>query len=567
MSPFVILFIGMVVVVGGILGLRLHAFLALVAGALTVALLTPFEARESFHRQQVGVAVRDFDEVNAEMMVNVGKKDGVQVGDQYLVRQKVGRWRWQSGEAMLYIKEVGDSWSKVRIGPDPSKYEHQPTDLAVTVEDELAIRKSAGKSIGERVAQGFGTTSFKIGIIIAMAAIIGACLLESGAAQRIVEALMSLFGEKRAAPAFVASGFLLGIPVFFDTVFYLLIPLGKAARRKTGRNYLLYVLSIVAGGTMAHSLVPPTPGPLAVAGELKVELGTMIIGGCIVGLITATVGYLFALWINQRMVIDLPDDADDKGQVDAEGAGDAIPDPSSLRLPPLWLSLAPIILPVVLIAASTVVSMVSKNAAKAGEAVPQWVASIKPTIDVIGNKNVALILAAAVAMVTLVVYRKLSRKGLAESVQRALMSGGVIILITAAGGAFGGVLRQTDIAAELEGVTGDSKLLMLPLAFILTTLIRTAQGSATVAMITAAGIVSAFVSPEALGYHPVYIALAIGCGSKPISWMNDSGFWIISKMSGMTEGQTLRTVTIMSALMGVTGLLATMLGAMVLPMV
>ncbi len=567
MSPFVILLIGMIVVVGGILGLRLHAFLALIAGALTVALLTPFEARESYHLQKVGYEVRGFDADDAEMEINLGASSGVQVGDRFLVRQRTGRWEWQSGEIMLHVKEVGKTWSKVRIGPDPSKYEPKESDRAISVAEAVAIKKAAGKSIGERVAEGFGSTSLKIGIIIAMAAIIGACLLESGAAQRIVEALMGLFGEKRAAPAFVASGFLLGIPVFFDTVFYLLIPLGKAARRKTGRNYLLYVLSIVAGGTMAHSLVPPTPGPLAVAGELKVELGTMIIGGCAVGLVTATVGYLFALWINQRMVLELPDDVEEQPTTDETSQADDAPPAEPRRLPPLWLSLAPIILPVILIAASTVVSMASKSAAKAGEAAPDWVTAITPTIDVIGNKNVALILAAAVAMVTLIIYRKLSRKGLAESVQRALMSGGVIILITAAGGAFGGVLRQTDIAAELEGVTGDSKLLMLPLAFLLTTLIRTAQGSATVAMITAAGIVSAFVSPEALGYHPVYIALAIGCGSKPISWMNDSGFWIISKMSGMTEGQTLRTVTIMSALMGVTGLLMTMLGAMVLPMV
>jgi GntP family gluconate:H+ symporter len=131
------------------------------------------------------------------------------------------------------------------------------------------------------------------------------------------------------------------------------------------------------------------------------------------------------------------------------------------------------------------------------------------------------------------------------------------------------VLRQTDIASDIKDLLPVTRLALLPLAFLVTTLVRTAQGSATVAMITAAGIVSPIAAggAAALGFHPVYLALAIGCGSKPVMWMNDSGFWIIGKMSGFTEAETLRTATVMMAIMGVAGLLATILGAWLLPLV
>ncbi|NIO06856.1 MAG: GntP family permease, partial [Deltaproteobacteria bacterium] len=195
-DPLWLMFIGMIVVLGGILALRLHAFLALILGALIVGSLTTSTALE--------------------------------------------------------------------------KYAHEQE---MTVKETSALMES---SVGERVARGFGRTCTKIGILIAMASIIGRFLLESGAAERIVRSLVKWLGEKRAPYAFLSSGFLLGMPVFFDTVFYLMMPLGKAMGIRTGRNYGLYVMAIVAGATMTHSLVPPTPGPLFVAGELSVSIGLMI---------------------------------------------------------------------------------------------------------------------------------------------------------------------------------------------------------------------------------------------------------------------------------------------------
>jgi GntP family gluconate:H+ symporter len=151
--------------------------------------------------------------------------------------------------------------------------------------------------------------------------------------------------------------------------------------------------------------------------------------------------------------------------------------------------------------------------------------------------------------------------------QNALSSAGIIILITASGGAFGKVLQQTGIGPEIQKLATAGQLAVLPLAFFVTALVRTAQGSATVAMITAVGILAGFADSATLGFHPVYLALAIGCGSKPFPWMNDSGFWIISRMSGFTEVETLKTFSVMLTSMGVVGLVVVMMLARLFPMI
>jgi GntP family gluconate:H+ symporter len=214
--------------------------------------------------------------------------------------------------------------------------------------DFRAANKPA--SFVNRVVNAFGDTAAKIAILIAMASIIGKCLLDSGAADRIVRSALKLFGERAAPLSFVVSGFTLAIPVFFDTVFYLMIPLGKAMRLRTGRNYMLYVLSIVAGGTMAHSLVPPTPGPLFVAEELGVDLGMMILAGCLLGIFTAGSGYLFAVWLNRRWDLPLRGSA----EMSLDDLEQLAQRPES-ELPPLSMSLLPILLPVVLIGGQTIV--------------------------------------------------------------------------------------------------------------------------------------------------------------------------------------------------------------------
>ena len=510
MSPIIILVISIVLVVAGILVCKLHAFLALLLAALVAAFLTSESALETY-----------------------ALDDGEQ----------------------SFIKLFGNS-----PDADTTLEEYDRTKSADLTKYQKQFKK---KSAMLRVAEGFGTTCGKIGILIAMASIIGKCMLDSGSADRIVRTVLKRLGQKRAGLAFMGSGFLLSIPVFFDTVFYLMIPLAKATRIRVGKNYVLYIMAIVAGGSMAHSLVPPTPGPLIVAEEFNVSLISMIIAGCCVGLCSSVAGLTFAAWRNKTMEVPLRDSVDAKLE-DLE----AQTQKADSELPSFFISLLPIILPVLLIAAATATDTYYKNLDK-GQHAAEWIDSIKPAIKTLGDKNIALILAGAIAMATLISRPGIDRNKMATAIGGALASGGIIILITSAGGGFGAAIRQSGIKEVVAGSGGDTATLgTLIMAFFLTTLIRTAQGSSTVAMITVASIFAPLaLQPDLLPYHPVYLALAVGCGSKPVAWMADSGFWVICKMSGMTEAEGLRTVTPMSIVMGTVGLIATLIGATLFPLV
>ncbi|RMG22858.1 MAG: GntP family permease, partial [Bacteroidetes bacterium] len=363
-------------------------------------------------------------------------------------------------------------------------------------------------------------------------------------------------GMKRVPAALLLSGFTLGIPVFFDTVFYLMFPLARAlALRNTGK-YALYLLAIIAGAAMAHSLVPPTPGPLFVAGELGVGIGEMIIGGILVGLFAAAAGYAYAWWSHRRWPVPLRSTAESSLE-DLQ----ARQQHKDEALPGLAFSLLPVLLPVLLIAGQTTLRTLWGTQSRTG--LQAWVYD---SLMLLGNSTIALSLAAGLAL--LLLYRQVpDKKALRTNVQEALASAGMIILITGAGGAFGSMLQQSGVGLRIQELASGLQMGVLPLAFLITALVRFAQGSATVAMITAVGIMAAMASPGSLGFHPLYLALAIGCGSKPLPWMNDSGFWIICKMSGMTETETLRHHTVMMSIMGVAGLLVTMLLAVVFPLV
>ena len=423
----------------------------------------------------------------------------------------------------------------------------------------------------ERLVEAFGETAGKIGIVIALASVIGGCLLESGAAATIVDSVLRLTGPKRAPEAIAASSFVLAIPVFFDTVFYLMVPLARSLRRKLGKDYVLFILATLAGGSIAHSLIPPTPGPLQVAEIIGVDVGTMLVAGLAIGSCTSILSLAAARLINRFVDVPLRAvDGAESEQAAAEGiAGSADkqrpaaaagghPLAASKEGPPLLLALLPIFLPVVLIATASVVGY----ALDPESAAASWIAD---SLLVLGDKNVALGLG-CIAAFPLVLHCPQERRG--SLVSRSLASAGNIILITAAGGAFGAMLRQAGIAEAVSSLAdGVPGLLLLPVAFLVTTGIRTLQGSATVAMITAAGVLQGFAYAENLPFHPVYLAMAIGAGSKPISWMTDSGFWIITRMSGMTESEGLRTITTMSIAMGLSALLVTMIFAAVYPAV
>ena len=501
MDPLIILLIGMAVVIGGVLWLRLHAFVALIGGALVVgSLATP-------------------DAINQSVMNDTRiEKD---------IRKQATN----------------------RLGQDDSNLTNLVQELHKT-----KAKHTAAQSVISRVTGAFGKACGSLGILIAMAAIIGKCLLDSGGAERIIRSALGLLGEKRAPLAFTGSGFLLGTPVFFDTVFYLMIPLGKALATRFRENYGLYIMTIVAGATMAHSLVPPTPGPLFVAVQLDVDLGLMIIMGLVVGSVACATGYIYAKFVNGHKKWHVPlRDSPDSPLAKLE----EIVQREDKSLPPLGLALLPVLLPIALIAGNTILE----------ELVTEPPVGLATFLGVVGDKNIALIISAIVALGLLALQKRGDKQALFDSVQSALASGGVVILITAAGASFGTMLQQTNIAASIRELAEQYEitgLMVLPMAFFVTAVVRTAQGSATVSMITSVGIFAGMAAT--LPFHPVYLAMAIGCGSKPFPWMNDSGFWVINRMSGMTIGETIRSVSFLMTAMAIDGLIAVMLLAWLFPM-
>lgn len=441
--------------------------------------------------------------------------------------------------------------------------------------DANDVDKFVVKSAPKRLAEAFGATAGNVGILIALAGVIGVCLMASGGAMVIVDTALRIVGERQAPVAMAASSFVLGIPVFFDTVFYLMVPLARSLRRRTGKHYVLYILAIMAGGSIAHSLIPPTPGPLQVAEIIGVDLITLVFVGLIVGALSSVLS-LAAAWLIDSLV-DVPlrplegsAERDERAEWDGatanvtEEAGESM-DKIAATGPPLILSLLPILLPIILIASQTATKMWLDTEPGWAEKEIGIMPSLIPIIKILGDKNVALGIGAAISLALLFwAPKNVNRQTL---IGDAMASSGVVILITSAGGAFGAMLGQSGVAERMANLgTEVPGLMLLPIAFGLTAAIRTVQGSATVAMITSAGILQGLATGDVLPFHPVYLALAIGGGSKPVAWMTDSGFWIMCKMSGMTESEGLRTVSPLTIAMGLSTLLWTMLGAALVPL-
>ena len=411
---------------------------------------------------------------------------------------------------------------------------------------EVALNEVMGE-VGTR----FGSVVGRIGVAIAMAAVIGQCLMQSGAADKITRAFVRWFGERYSSLSMVASGYVLSVPVFHDTVFYLLIPLARSmTMRAGGQNYLLNTLSIGAGGAATHVFVPPTPGPLAMAATMNVDLGLVIIVGLAVALPSAMASWGYAVWIDRKMNIPI-----------REAPGPSLEELKTIanrdeaELPGFWVSLLPIILPVVMITANTVANTFFKGT------------EFAHLMTFVGNPSFALMVSAAAAMWVLARQKGMTLRNLAKPTEMAIKDAGLIILITAGGGAFGGMLVKAgvgDVLGELAKSAGISYLL---LGFGVSTMLRIAQGSATVAMITVSSIMAPIILDSPPEYHAVYIIMAIGAGSITGGWMNDSGFWVFRTMTGLTEVEALKTKTVSLIAMGFTGLAAAWLGSVLFPLV
>ncbi len=389
----------------------------------------------------------------------------------------------------------------------------------------------------------FGNIAGQIAFVIALAAIIGTAMMESGAADKIVNSLINVFGEGKAAIALIFSSLVLSVPVFFDTVFFLLIPLAQALRLRTGNNYVLFVMAIAGGAAITHHLVPPTPGPLIMAETLQIDLGLTIMVGLAAAILPAITVYYGSVAIDKRFDIPFraPVVADKTAPVSTEG-----------WTPGLLASLLPVVLPVLLISLSTIIGLSDNPSAV--------------VFNFLGNKNVAMLLGTIIALGLWARKKGWKISDLGDAVGEPLQIAGVIILITCAGGAFGAMIKLAGIADAVAWATSDFQISFILLGWITAAVMKIAQGSGTVAMITASSIMFAIIGDgSALEYHPIYVLLAIGFGAMFISWMNDSGFWVVAKLGGFTEQETLKTWTVLLGLIGLVGLIQLLVFATIFP--
>jgi gluconate:H+ symporter, GntP family len=363
----------------------------------------------------------------------------------------------------------------------------------------------------EMITTGFGTTLASIGIVIALGVMIGRFLEVSGGADALAQAFLRAAGRGREEWAMAATGAVVSVPVFCDSGYVIMHPLARSLARRSGRSFVMLALALGAGMTVTHHLVPPTPGPLAVAGILGVDLGRLIMVGLLIALPMIPVVVLYARWIGPR----LDDEVAPEVREAVRAGGGRSADGSSTSALRAFM---PLLIPLLLIVGNT-----ASRALAPGTAVER-------TLAFIGAPVVALLIGVLLAIYTLTpagTPRIEVRRWLAESAGAA----GFIILITGAGGALGNVLRQSGVGDELAQAVSDLAVPAFIIPFLISTLVRLAQGSGTVAMITAASLTAPLLG--GLQLDPVVAALGACIGSIFFSYFNDSYFWVVTRFTGL----------------------------------
>lgn len=389
-------------------------------------------------------------------------------------------------------------------------------------------------AIIETIQQGMGSTLGFVAVVVGLGAMFGAILEHSGGAEAVAGFLLKRFKEKGTSWALMITGFLIAIPVFFDVAFIILVPMIYSIQRKSGKSLLLYGIPLLAGLAITHAFIPPTPGPVAVADILGADLGWVIVFGFIVGIPTAVVsGPLFAKYIARRIHINAPELI--------EAAQRENP-----NRPSVGMIFAIIGLPILLIVCNTVFN------SPLGES---WVSnSVKNWMKMIGHPFAALILANLIAWYLLGIRRGTTRKVLQTLTEKSLGPAGIIILLTGAGGVFKQMLIETGAGDQMAVYFSEMGLSTLIFAFIVAALVRMLQGSATVAMITAAGVTAPLLLGTTGEFEKALLVIAIAAGASILSHVNDSGFWLVSKYLGLTEKQTFRSWTMMTTILALVGI-------------
>ncbi len=396
--------------------------------------------------------------------------------------------------------------------------------------------------ITDTIQEGMGGTLGYIAIVIGIGTMIGEMLQVSGGARQIADTIIKSFGERKAPWALSSIGIIVAIPVFLEVALILFIPLVYDMARRTGKSVLYYGIPLVAGFAVAHSFIPPTPGPVAVAALIGADLGWVIFLGFLSGIPAVIIGGVYwGKFIGNRIHAEVPEAMISKIPSDEDGA--------SKRPPGFGIAISIIVIPLVLILSNTATNV--------------WLPeehSAAVIMSLVGHPFSALLIAVILGFYFLGTRLGFTREEMLQVATRSMQPVGMIILLTGAGGVFGNVLVTTGIGDVLVDIMDASNLPVIIFAFIVATSIRVSQGSATVAMVTTAGLIAPVI--EAGDFSAPMVAavtIAIACGATVLSHVNDTGFWMVKEFMGLTEKQTLMSWTVMETIIGIIGLIMILL--------
>ncbi len=387
------------------------------------------------------------------------------------------------------------------------------------------------------LTSGFGSTLASVALLVGFGVMIGRLLEASGGAQVLADTLVSRFGERRAPLALGVAAFLFGLPIFFDAGLVVFLPIVLTVARRFGGSVLVYALPAAGAFAATHALLPPHPGPVAAGTVMGGDLGVVLLVNLPIAVVAWYVGvYLFSRWVGSRVHVDVPTLL--LGE-EHDGGPDATP-------PPVALVLSILLVPLVLIGLNTVLTtLVAGGTLAEGQ---RWI----DALVLVGTTPVALLLTLLLAIGTL------GRRGRSLAETGALLDASLgpvcsVILLPGAGGMLGGVLRTSGVGAALTDSLGGLGVPLLLQAFLLAAALRVAQGSATVALTTASGLVAA----QTADLSDVQVALlvtAVAAGATVLSHVNDPGFWLVSRFFGLDVRTTLRTWTVMETTLGLSAL-------------
>jgi gluconate:H+ symporter, GntP family len=404
----------------------------------------------------------------------------------------------------------------------------------------LALAMATGMPLGSIVASfetGTGNTLGHIAIVVGLGTMLGKMMAESGASERIAETLIQLFGERHVPWAMMCAALIVGLPVFFEVGFVLLIPIAFTVARRTRKSLVLVGLPMLAGLSVDHSLVPPHPAAMLAVTIFHADVGQTILFALLIGIPAAVIGGpIYARWIAPHIVLDAHNPmADEFAEHDANRS-----------LPGFGLAVTTILLPVVLMLTGSWAGVVATPGTLANR-----------TLHFLGSADIALLVAVLVSFVTLGKMRGYNRETILKFSNECLAPTANATLVIGAGGGFGRILQDSGISQAIVAVALHAHVSLLLLGWLIAALIRLATGSSTVAMTTAAGIVAPILlhSP---GVRPELLAIATGSGSMIFSHVNDGGFWLVKEYFNMSVADTIKTWSVSETLLSFLTLLLTL---------